>query len=684
MATVIAVQLPDTIAEGTEASSNREPRELYSGLLHYVVFATGTLVLLMAVALGLPTMNALLTLVTSCGMLAIFFALAGATFRSQLGSYLSLASLGWMVVQVTVLVEDQWGPPVAMIAAACSMLGLVLMTIAAINSPVGSHQVESRPSRKLLPTAWSSPPLPLRADFWSSLWFNPLRQAALLFAQVGVTIVVANIAWTGSWGGWSVLALVTLIFAAISCAIASKLYDTSILTYIAAVLFAVGVFPLLPSFQEGDPRLGVVWSLIAVAFWIVGYGIERLSVVASAAETDHPSDFPLTRIYERPLIRSSAVLAIIAICQSLYAWILSSDTAALTPLLMASAAGTLSLLLNARSMNVLHRFSLGRMLVYLACLAITGCCLIVASTRWGLEAIGPNAAVTALFLSALGLVLMEWVRWRSTAKPDAAAAMLTFANPLSNYGAALAMVASLVSVVIAIGTSGYDGGQTLVTSIAGWLDSLPIGPVCAHVLDCRGGESAHGPSISRRNLAGRGSGAGQFRPAVIGKRHDELVDCHVYFGCPRLDEWPRRHRAPGAMGNTSHRVVVRAYRRRLRAIVFPMAGGGRDWLLDAPNSLSPTDFAGRGPNGSRLELAAEWTSLWLSVLPYHVPATKGDTAASTGCKYRGGHFWSLFGSWLGHHTGRCFVGHGIRLGDGCDSIQSPDWPASLVVYFDCR
>ncbi len=477
VATVIAVQLPDTIAEGAEASSNREPRELYSGLLHYVVFAVGIVVLLTAVAFGLPAMNVVLPLVTSCGMLAIFFALAGATHRSQLGSYLSLASLGWMVVQLTVLAGDHWGPPVAMIAAACSLLGLVLMTIAAISSPGGSRQLESPPSRKLLPTAWSSPRLPLRADSWSTLWLNPLRQTALLFAQVGVTMVVANIAWKESWGDWSMLALVTLIAAAISSAIAAKLYETSILTYIAAVLVAVSVFPLLPSYQDGDPRLGVAWSLIAVAFWIIGYGIEKRSGVASAAEADNPSDFALTRIYERPLIRSSSVLAIIAICQSLYAWKLSSETASLTPLLLASAAGTLSLLLNARSMNVLHRFSLGRMLVYLACLAITGCCLIVASTRWGLEVIGPNAAVTALVLSGLGLVLMEWVRWRSTTQPDAAASLLTFAQPLSNYGAVLAMGASLVSVMIAIGTSDYDGGQTLVTSIADWLDSLPIGPV---------------------------------------------------------------------------------------------------------------------------------------------------------------------------------------------------------------
>ena len=67
------------------------------------------------------------------------------------------------------------------------------MTIAAINRPVGSHQSESDHPRKLLPTAWSSPPLPLRADSWSSLWYNPLRQAGLLLVQVAATMIVASI-----------------------------------------------------------------------------------------------------------------------------------------------------------------------------------------------------------------------------------------------------------------------------------------------------------------------------------------------------------------------------------------------------------------------------------------------------------------------------------------------------------
>ena len=49
VATVIAVQLPVAIAAADEASSNREPRELYSGLLHCVVGATAFAVLLMAV-----------------------------------------------------------------------------------------------------------------------------------------------------------------------------------------------------------------------------------------------------------------------------------------------------------------------------------------------------------------------------------------------------------------------------------------------------------------------------------------------------------------------------------------------------------------------------------------------------------------------------------------------------------
>ena len=52
------------------------------------------------------------------------------------------------------------------------------------------------------------------------------------------------------------------------------------------MLVAVGVFPALPDYSPGDPRLGVAWSLMAVAFWIVAYGIERLSGVTSVADDE--------------------------------------------------------------------------------------------------------------------------------------------------------------------------------------------------------------------------------------------------------------------------------------------------------------------------------------------------------------------------------------------------------------
>ncbi|QDV46061.1 hypothetical protein Enr13x_59650 [Stieleria neptunia] len=477
VATMIAAQRPVPIDTDAETSRSRESRELYSGVLQHVIALVGVCVLTVTMMLGLIDENFAPPLAIACGILAVFFALSGATYRSQVGSYLCLASLGWTVTQLTTTFPDGWGPVAAMIATSCGLLGLIWMAIAWGNLPVDRPPQLSSPRHGLLPTAWLSPPLPLRGDSWPSLWFNPLRQAGLLFAQIGVTMVVSNIVWHGSWAGWAMPGFGTLIAAAMVCAIGAKLYDSAVLTYIAAVLIAGAVFPWFPAVAESDPGLGVVWSLIAIVFWGVGYGVERFTSAALADDTDGPAELPLMRVYERPLIRSSAVLAIIAIAHSLYAWKVDSASASLMPMLVAGGVGTLTLLLGARSMNVLHRFSLGRLLVYLACLAVTVCVLVVASTHAGLASIGPAAAWTAVILSGLGLLTMEWGRMESVKKPHRAAGILTFARPLSNFGVGLAMAASLAAILVAVGTAGYDTGPLLITSLAPWLQRLALGPI---------------------------------------------------------------------------------------------------------------------------------------------------------------------------------------------------------------
>ncbi len=481
VATVISLRRKDSLVEGPRLSWIRSRRELYAGLLHHLVFAAGVGVLVVAAVAGLSSPQVLFPLAISSGLLTLHFALSGATYRSQLGSYLSLAALGLTIVQLSRIIEYSLGNAIAAIAVACSLLGLALMTIAAYQSRMGSRLPEllnaTMSSRRLPATPWVSPPLPMRASTWSSLWFNPLRQSALVFVQLGALLIVANIAWRNSWDGWSMPAIIALFAAAMTCSLAAKLYETSIFTYLAAAILSVVVFPALMSHHLGDPKLGVAWSFLAVAFWIAGFAIEKWSGVGSVIESDEDSELLLTEVYERPLVRSSAMLAILAIFQSLYAWMISSPTHALTPLLSAIMGGALALLLNARSMNVLHRFSLGRMLVHLACLAMTLGVLIVTTTRSGLEAIGPNVAVTALIFVVIGLLLKEWTRSRNDTHSDTQASTLVFAEPLSTFGSMMAMAASVASLMIAVGTGGLDGIAGWTTSLAGWLDGLAIRPV---------------------------------------------------------------------------------------------------------------------------------------------------------------------------------------------------------------
>ncbi|WP_145219254.1 hypothetical protein [Planctomycetes bacterium TBK1r] len=487
LAAVVSMHLAVSADGDAEDSSRRQSRELYSGLLQHLVATIGVLVLLGAVMLGLAGNELSLPLALSCGILVVVFALSGGTYRTQFGSYLSLASLGLMVVHLVLFAPGRWdvggwGPDAAMVAAANSLLGLVLITIAVASDRAVSHRKgvdgsESTGGRRLPPSIWTTLRLPLQGDSWSSLWFQPLCHAAVLFAQIGVTIVLVQIVWQGTWAGWAMPGFVTLIVAGMVCAIAAKLYDNALLTYLAAALAVVSIFPWFPGGGGTDPRVGVTWSLIAIVFWVVGYGCERLGGATSEHPRNNASDSPLVRIYERPLIRSSAVLAIIAIAQSLYAWKVDSPTASLVPMLVASGIGTLTLLLGARSMNVLHRFSLGRLLVYLACLAVTVCVLVVASTNAGVLSIGPAAALTALFLSGAGLLTMEWGRIESVTKPHRAAGIVTFARPLSNFAVGLAMAASLAAILIAIGTAGYDTGPVLITSFAPWVQRLALGPI---------------------------------------------------------------------------------------------------------------------------------------------------------------------------------------------------------------
>jgi hypothetical protein len=431
-------------------SRDRQDIELYSGLLHHWAFALSVGAFAVAVAMGRPSTLTMVPVVASCVLLAFYFGLAGATYRSQLGSYWSLASLGLGMIQLSALATNEWGDIAATVTAVFALLGLFLMALAAITNRRAQRRVGSASAARLLSTPWAVPPLPLQATSWLSLWFDPLRHAAMIFSVGGLSAVAVHVIGQGGWQNWVSASLVTMVSAAISFLVASRMYNTSVFTYVAAALLAFAGLPFLRVWDAMDARLGVAWSLIALGLWLAGFAIEKAYRMAEFADSEDPVEVAIERLFERPLIRSSAVLSVISICLILISWISPVQTTSLPTLLLVGVVGTLTLLLNARSMNVFHRFFRGRMLVYVACVSMTVCCVTVTMTRWGLDAIGPNVSATALLLSIAGLILMERVRLRASDESDDGNSLLTFADPLAKFGALLAVCATIATVVVAL------------------------------------------------------------------------------------------------------------------------------------------------------------------------------------------------------------------------------------------
>ena len=165
------------VAEAKEAPL-RQWHVFYSGMLHHVTLAvaTATLGVLLVVSFGLFGDGRPLLQLAAALLLAAFFGLSGAVYRSKLGSYLSLAAMAVAAVSVARVFPLPEGTEGALLAT----LGLVLAALsAALWGRVGRTDPEGR--RGVFPSPWERPPLPLAAA-GLQLWLRPLAEFALLFA----------------------------------------------------------------------------------------------------------------------------------------------------------------------------------------------------------------------------------------------------------------------------------------------------------------------------------------------------------------------------------------------------------------------------------------------------------------------------------------------------------------------
>lgn len=444
----IAVQGESPLAASATAS-------LYAGLLHHVCLAAAIGVFGFAAILTIASPFHAGPLLGSIGLLVLYFGLAADSYRSQLGSYLSILSIGLAALQISAIevFQSPWLGSLA--APAIAMLALALMVAATWlakrhQSRESSESGEDQ-ARFYFAAPWPRSPLPLGVSSPQLIWLAPLRQLSLLLAMASLAMV------GGGVFGFSdpiqdAAELMACLLVAATFALAARLEDAPLLTYFAAIVLAFGSVALLETLGQPLALLGIALAVLALVLWIAGFGVERWQRRRSGS-TAELLPAAVIRIYEQPLIRCSAALAGIAIGHSLLIWLLDGRLGSPVPLVIASALGAVTLMLNARSLTVLQHGVWARVMVYLACLSCAGCWLAASTMIWPAPTwLGPNAVFVALLLGGVGLWLVENARRLASKQPAITASRLAFGEPMSHFAAGLAIVAAALAA-FALGLS---------------------------------------------------------------------------------------------------------------------------------------------------------------------------------------------------------------------------------------
>ncbi len=496
-ATMYTIHCQKRIKTSDPTVSKRLQTELqiYGGLLHIVVALNALIVLVIACGFGIPPHDPSALLLGSLGLLILFFGLASGTYRSQLGSYLSILAVGLATIHIASMIALPWPSLGSLAVPATALLALALVSAATFLARYKPSDPEDRdPSDFYLPSPWSEPPLPMRTFTPLSTWLDPLRNLSIFFAVASAAVMVAGgmalftveheflaeYGWMGDHRAGE--ALMTCLCVAATFAVAARLYQTSLLTYLATIVLAVSTPAVLELLGQPSTHLGIAIALLAMACWSAGFIAERFAARRNRS-AEQPISSILINVYEQPLIRSSACLAAIAIGHSLLVWRLDGWLACQTPLVITLAISAVTLMLNARSLSVLERVAWARMMVYLACFSLAGCWLAASSMTWkSLSGLGPNAALTALVLGTIGLLLVEHARSIADSNPTGSASRLTFGEPISHFASGLSIVAILLAAISVIRSLGLTLDLQATEKILSQIDLSAILPLAGTLL----------------------------------------------------------------------------------------------------------------------------------------------------------------------------------------------------------
>ena len=259
------------IAEEKEAAI-RERHVFYSGMLHHVtlVAATTTLVLLCVVSISPDGVGSPALLAASAGILALYFGLSGAVYRSKLGSYLSLTALALSTISLYRVIDLPEGTEGTVLAA----LGLAMALISAVFWRT-AEEVDVASRRGIFPSPWDRPPLPLTAA-GLQLWLRPLAEFSLLFGGLGI----AHSFWFHSERLWTGPAttplLVTLGLTTLILFFCTRVYRVAGLYILAIVTgyFSLHVaVPALLGRSSFTSDLASLHVLLAASISIIGWGV---------------------------------------------------------------------------------------------------------------------------------------------------------------------------------------------------------------------------------------------------------------------------------------------------------------------------------------------------------------------------------------------------------------------------
>ena len=406
-------------------------KQFYIETLHQVSFFVAATALLGCGLLAVPTFVTAGPLLSALALLVFYFVMASFTYRSQVPSYFAIAATVLSATYLAKVIELQWLRTEFLILPTIACLGLgfaVAATLLAIRSLQRFDITLPFPSSKF------SAPESLR-----KLWLEPLRNSALLLSTCILSMLVASRISMFQIDIGLVFALTIYLSVGASAFLLAKLFESPLSSYVGAIVLTFAAIPLWSLLGQPWEHLGIAIAFVALVFWIAGYLAERLTL-----RTTNQSVNPDTilRLYAKPLTRCSATLASVAMCHALLIWKMDGWHASQASLVITSAMGAITLLLNARSLSVIEGVAWARLMVYLACVSVTGCWLAAYSMTWSmLGGLGLNAAVTAVVLGVIGFVITEKAKAISESDPSAANTRLIFGEPIAHFSCFLAMVA---------------------------------------------------------------------------------------------------------------------------------------------------------------------------------------------------------------------------------------------------